>query len=172
MIISVGQVERQTQELFDEVMNHYNEAITTKPHIIITDGCPRIKDALRMLKNTTHLLCVFHIWKNFYTHIRPVTRGLTNKEWHSITNEFWFFAKYSDIRMESRWCELFDDFVGRIGSLCNSTTLALKSRKNAREWLDGTLKRKKEQWAAVFTHRHTTFGANASVRIEVCNRFK
>ena len=55
----------------------------------------RCREGGDVFQRTTHLLCVFHIWKNFYQHIHPILIGKQDI-WRSVCNMFWRLAKISD----------------------------------------------------------------------------
>ena len=44
---------------------------------------------------TLHLLCIFHLWKNFYKHIKPLFVSEQEK-WREAAYMWWLIAKEND----------------------------------------------------------------------------
>jgi hypothetical protein len=54
----------------------FQEMFGSAPNVIFTDSDPAMALALAAVwPETVHLLCTFHIWKNFWQHIHPLFVG-------------------------------------------------------------------------------------------------
>jgi hypothetical protein len=64
---------------------------------MFTDSDAAMKAAIAQVFYTTiHLLCIFHLWKNFYAHIMPLIRYSNMEDRQRVTKMFWRLAKDSD----------------------------------------------------------------------------
>jgi hypothetical protein len=69
-VIAASLVESESKEFFSWVFTKFKECFGTVPKVIITDGDTTMADVIAKLwPETTHLLCAWHIFKNFYEHI-------------------------------------------------------------------------------------------------------
>ena len=79
------------------------------PTVLFTDDAGSIAIAFNSMhdagvwKDTSHLLCTYHLAKNFFKHLRPVVSD--SADWHKLNSWFWHFAKFSDVRfdIQSEW---------------------------------------------------------------------
>ena len=137
-----------------------------EPAEVFTDGAVAIASAFTNMqrsgiwKETKHMLCVFHISKNFYQHLRPLFISDVTR-WKELHGKFWYFAKRSDSTFEDVFVAEFQakviDFVREHGR--GST------RDNALRWLESLLERR-HQWAATYTWRHCSWGIHSTQRSE------
>lgn len=92
------------------------------------------------LANTACFLCTFHLWKNLYIHIRPLFRGPDNFQtaWSLIANTWWDLCKYSDIRLQAKWPDIWRQFVAYIlaeANLVSGDKIDDAKREHAHLWL-------------------------------------
>jgi hypothetical protein len=59
---------------------------------------------------TVHLLCTFHIWKNFWQHIHPLFVG-DNAAWRKVADMWWRLCKTSDESGQETFDDRFDELV-------------------------------------------------------------
>ena len=76
----------------------------SSPTVIFTDLDASMIASIRdVFPSSIHLLCIFHIWKNFYQHITPLLKMSASEVRKKIANQFWRLAKDSDIEMISEF---------------------------------------------------------------------
>ena len=159
----------------------------TPPTVVFTDGAQAIETAIQLLstsggyfESTSHLLCVFHLSKNFWQHIHPLFVSHP-VEWRQAHNMFWRLAKTSDqffadsVKLQEElgldedavagfiaktfdvlWNDMFS-MIERIGHGSTKT--------GALDWLT-TLYDRRHKWAATFTWRLLTWGLHSTQRSE------
>ena len=75
-------------------------AFKTHPTFMFTDSDAAMKAAIaEVFLQIIHLLCIFHIWKNFYAHIMPFIRYANMEDRQRLNKTFWRLAKDSDDAM-------------------------------------------------------------------------
>ena len=136
--------------------------------VVFTDEDPAMAAAIDALVGSDgqclHLLCIYHISKNFWKHMRSFFVGSgTNGLWNAFVGAFWSLAKDSDVASVDRFEDDWKTFIGMVEPHLDSAD----SRKAhlAREWLE-RLKNKKSQWAARFTWSVFTYGIDSTQRAE------
>ena len=143
------------------------EVFKTKPSAFFTDSGSGLLAAVRVFtsagqpwEGVKHLLCIYHIYKNFFSHIHPLFAGNPDA-WREASNVFWLLAKradYSDQQVMSRINEL----VALLKSKGSGST-----KVNAIKWLESTLGGVRvRQWAASYTWSIFTAGAHSTQRAE------
>ena len=137
-----------------------------EPCVILTDSCAKQAKAIdEVFKSTRQLLCVWHISKNFFNHIRPIV----GKEFDTVNKCFWKLAKNSDDRslpsFEAEWSAL-TKMVENFAATGNYTISSPDKVELAMRWLKTTLYDKREQWAYRWTWSVFTAGCHASQRSE------
>jgi hypothetical protein len=85
----------------------FAETFKTPPFAVYTDGAGAIESAFEEVAKpgdvwhgSIHILCVYHLSKNFWQHLRPlfVTKP---QVWHKVHSLFWSLAKNSDVSFKS-----------------------------------------------------------------------
>jgi len=110
---------------------------------------------------TKHLLYVFHIWKNFYKHIRPLFSG-KNVTWKKVAGMFWYLCKTSEESQQLHFDAKFDELIAYV----EANGIAAEELMNRKlSWLQSA-KIIKEKWAACYTWRLRTFGIHSTQRAE------
>jgi hypothetical protein len=137
--------------------------------VIFTDGDVGMRTAVASTfgPSTTHLLCNYHIYTNFFKHIRKLF-GADMSGWRAVVSMFWTVAKKSDHRSRST----FDADFGALTTAVEASTclkdkrgVNTKERGLAFEWL-ATLCSRREQWAARWTWAHLTLDVHSTQRAE------
>ena len=165
----------------------FMDVFRVPPNTLLTDGAGSIEAAVKacaspgdILEHCTHLLCVFHIWKNFYQHIHPILVGKQDV-WRQVCHMFWRLAKTSDVtfanssefeQLTSDWittcvvpCQkdfdsYWDEMVTLIFQHAAGTTV-----DGAKVWLS-KLHSIRKKWAASFTWGVLTWGLHSTQRSE------
>jgi hypothetical protein len=150
---------------FAWVFRAFQRAFGSSPTVIYTDSDAAMAGAIFLVwpTSTTHLLCVYHIWKNFYTHIKPLCVP-GGGGFQKAAGFFWCLAKASDESsidtFDAEWGTLVDfvtaECVGRAG---------VKTAENALAWLS-RLYEKRKQFAARWVSTHRTLCMFSTQRAE------
>ena len=155
-------IYHENEESFGWIFQKFLLYFGSIPMLIFTDSDNRMASALRACWPTsTHLLCTFHIWKNFWTHIHPLFNG-DPSAWRIVASMFWQLCKNSDEKEAIVFDAKFNDLVTYVKM--NATAKKEKVETQV-EWLSSLLGRK-EQWAACFTWKERTYGIHSTQRAE------
>ena len=99
-ILAVSLIKNQDQSSFEWVFKNFLVAFKTHPSVMFTDSDAAMKAAIaEVFLQTIHLLCIFHIWKNFYAHVMPLIRYAIMEDRQRLNKTFWRLAKDSDDAM-------------------------------------------------------------------------
>ena len=99
-ILAISLSKKQDIPTFLWVFKKFKEAFVSSPTVIFTDSDASMIASIReVFPSSIHLLCIFHIWKNFYQHIMPLLKMTASEVRKKIANQFWRLAKDSDIEM-------------------------------------------------------------------------
>ena len=117
------------------------DRVFSPPDVIFTDSDTAMASAIaKMWPDAIHLLCTFHIWKNFYMNIHPLF--VNNYEgWKAVARMFWRLCKNSDLKFRDTFDDDFDNFVKLIKTTSRAGDEAVNKKL---KWLDD-LKGKKEK---------------------------
>lgn len=144
----------------------FDKVFKTRPNAIFTDSGAGLAKAILTFTDidmpwcgTVHFLCIYHVYKNFYSHIRPLFNG-NEEKWKVVHQLFWSLGKkshHSPEELKDIVSNLFLEMTkhGR----GNSKSTALK-------WFSDTLLCKKSKWAAAYTWNVFTAGVHATQRVE------
>ena len=148
----------------------FHQVFETSPTTFFTDSGAGILKAVdkmtsigRPWHKTEHLLCVYHIDQNFYTHIHPLFNS-NSQGWHEVHNLFWRIAKSAG-----------DDLQVTVNDLCNTLRHKIaqngsgKTKQTALAWFDDVLMSRIEKWAGCFTWQYFSAGVHATQRSESMN---
>jgi hypothetical protein len=158
-LISPGECTEDFIWAFSQFRRHLGA-----PTVIFTDGDVGMGGAIAAVfgaYDTVHLLCLYHIYTNFFGHVRKLF-GADTGAWRVIADAFWHIAKRSDKRtiprFETEWAQLM--------ALANASTGSdQKTRKLALEWLK-QLGARAQKWAARWTYAHRTLDIHSTQRAE------
>jgi hypothetical protein len=143
----------------------FKKNLHSSPSIFFTDYIPAMKDAIaKEWPDTTHLLYIFHLYKNFCEHCRKVFTG-KEEQWREICWRWWRLCKKSN----SRFVDSFNHEWGLLeGDILDDAKASMKDEKKFRtlkKWLEG-MRMRAPQWAACLTYRYRTFGMHSTQRAE------
>jgi hypothetical protein len=80
-----------------QLLKCFEECYGSRPDVIFTDSDPAMAAAIALLwDTTTHLLCTWHLFKNFYENIHPLFSGKAEL-WHKLAGMWWKLCKDSDV---------------------------------------------------------------------------
>jgi hypothetical protein len=156
-------IASEDEEHFQWAFHQFEKLLHGSPEVIFTDSDKAIKNAIAASWcSTTHLLCTFHLYKNFYEQCHKHFIG-NNEKWKVLANKWWRLCKKSDCLYESKgvfyqeWDSLSDEIV----AACGQASVGLQKKK----WLDG-MKSRAPQWAACFTWKYRTYGVHSTQKAE------
>ena len=160
-ILAASFVSAEDAESFTWAFHKFLERFG-RPRVLFTDSDPAMALAQKNVwPLTTHLLCTFHIWKNFWQHIHPLF--LTNDAaWREVAGMWWKLCKLSDVSEQVTFDDKFDKLVELIS---RTATVSEDKIRDRDEWLQ-SLKLRKKQWAACYTSKHFTAGIASTARAE------
>ena len=132
------------------------------PTVVFTDDATSIAIAFTSMhdagiwRDTSHLLCTYHLAKNFFKHLRPVVKDPF--EWQKLNSWFWHFAKFSDTRfdVDIEW----HAFTEHVETVCSGST-----KGDALVWLE-SLYARRAKWMATLTWSITSWGVHSTQRAE------
>ena len=167
-ILAITLIRSEDESSFDWVFRRFSALFGTQPAVVFTDSDKAMAAAiLKAWPNAVHLLCTFHLFKNFYENIHPLFAG-KNDEWHFVANWWWRLCKHSDVLAQqsfgSDW-QALSDYVLSIAKQNNATE---KSLCKAQKWLK-EMGDRSTQWAACYTWGSLTFGIHSTQRCEAIN---
>ena len=169
VILACCLVRSENDVSFEWAFRCFADSFRVKPAVLFTDQDKAIANAVETLcgegqpwEGMIHLLCVFHISKNFYKHIKPLFS--TSEVWHRVNSMFWRIAKDSDVHAVSRW----DTDWEELQELIRSNSNASDKQAAALKWLDDVAA-KRDKWAARYVFGHCTFGIHSTQRAESIN---
>ncbi len=160
-ILCAGLIQNQDEETFKWLYKNFEKAFS-RPKVIFTDGDQAMAAAITtQWPGTKHLLCTFHLWKNFYTHFSGSSK--TNEGWNKVATLWWRLCKYTDDEFRDQFSNKWSEFCELVETECSPEVY----EKN-KEWLD-EMHSKCHQWAACHTWQHTTYGIHSTSRAEAMN---
>ena len=201
VILAIAIIKYEDKAQIEWSFRCFADVFKNKPVSIYTDGGGSIAEAIKAVskagdvwQGVNHILCVFHLSKNFWQHLRPLF--VTKPEiWHRVFSLFWRIAKNSDCiyrggSMPDSWCmllfptnpftevaqelqmpgsdhlsgETFDTDWAKLVNLVESEGTG-STKDAALKFLD-SLYQRRVQWAACFTWINTTWGLNSTQRSE------
>jgi hypothetical protein len=154
---------------FDWVFGRFKHFFDKAPEVFMTDSCQKMKVAITQqfpAPETIHLLCVWHISKNFFTNIKSI---ISKADFTDAIRKFWKLAKKTDARSHDTFDSEFRDMVGFIKDSATRISMDLRSPVEVRKaitWLETDLYEKRYQWAYRFTCRYFTAGCQSTQRSE------
>ena len=148
----------------------FHEVFREAPLSVFTDGAASIDSAFRQMAsseaawaNSKHFYCVFHLYKNLWTHMNPLF-GSHRREFCQLVHQFWSIAKESDWSTR----QTFDVEWEKLCSLLSALPHTSK-RDAGLVWLL-ELGNKKEQWAQRYVCEIVTYLVYSTQRCEALHR--
>jgi MULE transposase domain/SWIM zinc finger len=157
----------EDEEGFTWAFKAFEDDFGIAPKVIFTDQDQAMDCAITALwPNTVHLLCTFHIWKNFWKHIKPLFGDKKTAEWNEVAKQWWKLCKNSDESAITSFATDWDDLVTYITA--NGTSGDAWKNKKRELWL-ANLKDLAPKWAACYTWQQKTYGIHSTQRAEAVN---
>jgi len=163
IILAQSLLLHETKDDFVWAFNAFKKYFKIPPTVLFTDSDPAMAYAIKyVFPSTRHLLCTYHLSKNIFTHFHTL---LNDREgtWPKFIAKWWSIClehrQDSTASFDHEWGELRLIALSRHGPQSQPFKLAM-------DWLDGTLKARKEQWAARYTWGECTYGCHSTQRIE------
>ena len=151
----------ETDESFIWASECFKDAFRVPPAVIFTDSDPAMKVAIAaVFPSAEHLLCVWHLSKNMFTHIKAAC-GNNDALWKRMLSCWWLIVKQSDESSQ----ETFEADFASLTAMLEESTVTGKTMESARKWL-AKMADEKERWAYRWTWRWLTMGIHSTQRIE------
>jgi hypothetical protein len=164
-MIAVDAHRAEDEETSRWGFNVFKKNLGESPSIIFTDSDAAMKAAIaKEWPDTIHLLCIFHLFKNFYEHCRKAFAG-REQEWSDIARHWWRLCKKSDSRFVPDFYREWDSLANDITTAAGTSMKDEKKRGLLQQWLDG-MRERANQWAACMTYQYMTFGVHSTQRAE------
>ena len=174
-IIAACLLKTETEFMFEWAFRCFATVFKTPPLNFYSDGDEKIANAIKTLQEpatddsgtrpgpwagVNHRLCVYHLSKNFFKHIKPLF-GSDLEGWKESIDLFWKIAKESD----SRSVDYFDDDWLKLETVIEVHAEDTPAREAALVWLEG-LKGKKDKFCLRFVWQSCTWGIHSTQRAE------
>ena len=151
----------ETVESFMWACECFKDAFRVVPAVIFTDSDMAMKAAIASaFPGAKHLLCVWHLSKNMFTHIKAAC-GNNDALWKRMVSAWWLITKQTDASSRAA----FDAEWAALAAMLSESTVKGKSMEAARAWLD-KMAEERERWAYRWTWRLFTMGIHSTQRIE------
>ena len=149
----------------------FHAVFKVKPLTLVTDEGAAILAAFDLFSakpgvgwhNVVHRLCIFHLSKNFWTHISPLFSD--RSKFHQVTSLFWRICKCTDANATDSFDGEWDGLIEVVAEYANNTGSKLES---AKVWLQ-QIKMKAPRFVYRFTWSQCTYLINSTVRSEAIN---
>lgn len=154
---------------FDWIFGRFKYFFEKAPEVLMTDSCQKMNVAITQqfpAPATVHLLCVWHISKNFCTNIKSI---ISTADFTVAIRKFWKLAKKTDARSHGSFELEFSDLVSFVTDSATRIGMHLRNPKDVQKaitWLKTDLFEKRFQWAYRFTFRYFTAGCQSTQRSE------
>ena len=157
VILAATFLQSESKESFEWTFGKFRETFSG-PVTIFTDGCAHQARAIkREFPETRHMLCVFHLSKNLFTHCKSAF-GRDTAAWEAFNDAWWKLAKNSDSRSRVTFDRNWRALVGMLPTTSDGESAAV-------DWMAG-LYEKREKWAAAWTWAHWSAGVHSTQRCE------
>ncbi len=159
-VLAASFIESENTESFNWVFEQFKITFGAAPKVVYTDSDKAMEAAISQTwQESTHLLCTFHLWKNFYEHIHSIIKT-DDEAWKTICSNWWRLCKESDVAMQAEFDSEWMTFEETIKA--NSSPEGFEKQQ---QWLQSVCSRKKK-WASCFTWSHCTFGIHSTAQAE------
>ena len=162
VILAVCLIKHEDEQSFEWCFRSFARVFRLAPRCFFTDGDLALAQATEAVAKDVwtgviHLLCVFHIFKNFYQHLRNSFVDNTSG-WRKLVDIFWSIAKSSDEHLDME--EMCDELLQFYESNASGP-----KKSHGTEWLM-TLVKRVHQWAAHYVWALNTWGIFSTQRAE------
>jgi MULE transposase domain len=162
-VIAASFVLSESTEMFSWVFGQFTNLVGNGPQTIFMDSDAAMALAINTTwPSTTHLLCIFHLWKNVFEHISGLFKG-QRECWREVANMFWRLAKMSETSLQGSFDTDFNVMVRAIDDVLSNASE--KTKNGTHKWLD-SLRSRKQSWVASYTWQHCTYGIHSTQRAE------
>lgn len=178
-ILAAAILKSETADQFEWAFLCFAKLFKKAPKNFFTDGDGEIAKAFAMVSATSvagidgldsapwaeceHRLCVFHLSKNFFQHIRPLF-GDNSDGWHKAINMFWTIAKDTDESSKANFDMDWETLVQHV----KDNTAETSAQELQLSWLQN-LGEKARQFCARFVWSTITWGIHSTQRSESAN---
>jgi hypothetical protein len=161
-ILAVSILRHEDTETFTWVFDKFCRSVGPAPVVCFTDSDDAMARAIKAAwPFCRHLLCTFHLWKNFFQHIHPLFISKP-EEWKIVAHRWWELCKNSDkvarITFVADWAGLSEYILQK----ASGTPENIAKQK---KWLD-KMGPNAKQWAACYTWDAKTYGIHSTARAE------
>ena len=172
VILAFVLIDTESTEAVEWAFRSFAEVFKLAPSVLLTDSGASIASAFNNVQQSgvwtsvEHLLCVFHLSKNFFEHCSPLVKD--RAKFHELTNKFWHVAKESDSSSVEHWDADWEELV----ELFKTSSDSKESKRYADtvKWLkDLGEVAKARKYAYRFTCRLVLFLMHSTVRSEAIN---
>ena len=174
VILAFALLDTESTDDIEWAFKMFHSVFKRAPAVLLTDGGGSIRAAYERMKScglwalVVHMLCVFHLSKDFYDHISPLVKDRSS--FRELTNTFWNIAKETDLSTVSTFPEDWSRFVLSFESSVQDTDKGEKKYDNALAWLKGLGELPKaRQYAYRFTSQMLTYLLRSTQRSEAIN---
>ena len=190
VILALALIQHETVSDIEWAFRCFHQVFGFPPLVLKTDGAQAIASAFEncsgpndIWEGTKHQLCVWHLAKNFYEHIRPVMSH-DPELWRQCYSYFWKIAKTSDSQFaDDKFPDEDDGLVDEENMQTEDNTLSCfrihwrrlaefveqhgigSTLPAALLWLE-SLYRIREKWAYCFAMAVIQWGINSTQRSE------
>ena len=92
-MLAASVIKHEDKDSFQWIFTKFLECFGKAPKVIISDGDTSMAEALTLTcKDTSHLLCTWHLHKNFNERIYPLYSN-DYDSWRRLSNEWWKLCK-------------------------------------------------------------------------------
>jgi len=156
-ILALSVLKSEDKPSFIWIFTMFALCFGSLPQVIFTDSDSAMFWALLECWPTVlHFMCIFHLWKNFFEHLRPLFIHHPT-EWQVLARKFWKIAKDSDISARETFTAAFDDLVLYVVENTPDTP----ARVLVLAWLS-ELRERHGRWAAAWKWTVLTLGAHST----------
>ena len=149
----------------------FASCVHVPPAIVFTDRDANLETALNRMRDGPwpemhHHLCIFHLSKNFYEHLRKHFRNDGGQaRWREVYSLFWTITKTTDVSFREQFDGAWAGFCRRV----EETATDSEDLQQSLEWLRG-LAALKERFVYCYTWSRCTLMLNSTSRIERMQR--
>lgn len=161
-VLAVSILRYQDEDSFAWVFQKFEQSLTAAPVVCFTDSDDAMAAAIKTAwPSCRHLLCTFHLFKNFYENIHPlfVQRPA---QWKMLAKRWWVLCKNSDKISCDRFALDWEMFATDIVAQANASPELIAKKLL---WLS-RMGVKSRQWAACYTWHSKTYGIHSTARAE------
>jgi transposase-like protein len=113
-VLAASLILHEDEESFTWVFKCFSESFQRPPVVVFTDSDLAMDKAIPLAwPEAVHLLCTFHLFKNFFENMRPLFVNRKD-DWQVAASLWWKLCKTSDAAMRERFPDEWDALTNRI----------------------------------------------------------